>query len=85
MNRLKGIKRFLAKIFAVTLGLVMLSPMVSLKANAEEKTIDMYLLAGQSNAAGYTKTSNIPQEQMKTVYQNGFEKLPFDQMGRITK
>ena len=82
MNRLKGIKRFLAKIFAVTLGLVMVSPMVSLKANAEEKTIDMYLVAGQSNAAGCTLISNIPQEKIKDEYRNGFSNVLY--YGKVT-
>ena len=42
------------------------------KVKAEEKVIDMYLVAGQSNAAGCTLISNIPADKIKNEYTNGF-------------
>ena len=69
-------RKLLAKISAFVLTLASVSPLTGLKANAaEEKTIDMYLVAGQSNAAGYTKTESIPADKMKNVYQVGFDKV----------
>ena len=42
---------------------------------AREKVIDMYLVAGQSNASGFSKCNTISKNRMKDVYQLGFENV----------
>ena len=60
MNRAQKIS-FFAALFAILICIVMLLPIFLQPLDtiaAEEKRIDMYLIGGQSNAAGYTKTES---------------------------
>ncbi|MBQ5926656.1 MAG: hypothetical protein IIX01_01880, partial [Clostridia bacterium] len=51
---------------------------VKTKASAqEEKTIDVYLIAGQSNAVGYSNVSSVDSSRVKSEYQTGFDNIYF--------
>lgn len=71
-------KKFLASLTSAVFALALLSllavaiPKHTAQA-ATTKPLDLYIVMGQSNAAGYSKWEQIAAEDKKPVYSNGFE------------
>ena len=75
-------KRFFLKLISLAFAFTLCAPVLSAfpkrEAAAEaEKTIDVYVIAGQSNAVGYSNVSSVDTDRKKPEYQTGFDNLYF--------
>lgn len=58
-------------VMLLLIGCVCLMPVVHWANATGEKTIDLYLIGGQSNAAGYSSKGTLPSETFSNVYYAG--------------